>query len=54
MTGLKEKKALRIQNIAIFGYADASENDQLFQDVRHVSKTLAEAGYVVVDGEVRA
>lgn len=46
----KSKKALTIQNVAIFGYADASENDQLFKEVRAVSKILAEAGYTVVDG----
>lgn len=47
---LKSKKALTIQNVAIFGYADASENDELFQTVRMVSKELAQAGYIVVDG----
>jgi uncharacterized protein (TIGR00730 family) len=46
----KAKKALTVQNVAIFGYADSSENDPLFRDVREVSKKLAEAGYVVVDG----
>lgn len=46
----KAKKALTVQNVAIFGYADTSENDQLFQEVRAASKVLAEAGYVVVDG----
>ncbi len=46
----KAKKALTVQNVAIFGYADASENDELFQTVREVSKKLAEAGYIVVDG----
>lgn len=47
---LKEKKASTIQYIAIFGFADASENDKLFQTVRSVTKELAEAGYTVVDG----
>lgn len=46
----KAKKAITIQNVAIFGYADASENDELFKSVREVTKRLAEAGYVVVDG----
>lgn len=46
----KAKKALTIQNIAIFGYADAYENGELFKTVRAVSKKLAEAGYIVVDG----
>ena len=46
----KARKALTIQNIAIFGYADAAENDGLFKTVREVSKRLAEEGYIVVDG----
>ncbi|MBI2314751.1 LOG family protein [Candidatus Daviesbacteria bacterium] len=48
--GLKEKKAKTIQYVAVFGFADASENDGLFKTVRSVSKELAEAGYIVVDG----
>lgn len=47
---LREKKAKTIQYVAVFGYADASEKDDLFQTVREVSKELAEAGYTVVDG----
>lgn len=50
MNNLKAKKALSVQNIAIFGYADASENDELFRTVREVTKKLAETGYIVVDG----
>ena len=50
MDQLKEKKAKTIQYVAIFGFADASENDELFKSVREVTKELAEAGYVVVDG----
>lgn len=46
----KEKKAKTIQYVAIFGYADASENDELFKSVIAVTKKLAEAGYTVVDG----
>src|SRR5690349_20596066 len=46
----KEKKAKTIQYVAIFGYADTSENDALFKDVRSVTKELAEVGYIVVDG----
>lgn len=48
--GLKERKAKTIQYVAIFGYADASENSALFKSVREVTKELAEAGYTVVDG----
>lgn len=47
---LKERKAKTIQYVAVFGFADASENDELFKSVRAVTKELAEAGYVVVDG----
>lgn len=47
---LKEKKAGTIQYVAIFGFADTSENDELFTTVRTVTKELAEAGYTVVDG----
>lgn len=46
----KEEKAKTIQYVAIFGYADASENGKLFQTVREVTKKIAEAGYIVVDG----
>jgi uncharacterized protein (TIGR00730 family) len=45
-----KEKAKYIQNVAIFGYADTSNKDDLFQDVFEVSKELAEAGYTVVDG----
>ncbi|MDO8573365.1 MAG: LOG family protein [Candidatus Daviesbacteria bacterium] len=47
---LREKKARTIQYIAVFGYADAPENSELFQTVRDVTEKLAEAGYTVVDG----
>lgn len=47
---LKSKKVLTVQNVAIFGYADAVENGHLFDSVRAVSRKLAEAGYTVVDG----
>lgn len=39
-----------IKNVAIFGYADAQENDELFKSVVEVSRKLAEVGFVVVDG----
>lgn len=47
---LKERKAKTIQYVAVFGYADAPENSELFQTVRDVTKELAETGYTVVDG----
>jgi uncharacterized protein (TIGR00730 family) len=46
----KEKKAPTIQEVAIFGYADAVESDKLYSDVVEVCKKLAEAGYTIVDG----
>lgn len=39
-----------IQNVAIFGYADAPDKSQLFQQVRETARLLAQAGYIVVDG----
>ena len=50
MVDKKEKKALTIQNVAIFGYSDAPVRSRLFKAVREVTKCLAEAGYTVVDG----
>lgn len=47
---LKAQSEQSIKQVAIFGYADASENTELFKDVREVTKTLAQAGYIVVDG----
>lgn len=44
------EKAKFIQNVAIFGYADTSNKDDLFHDVFRVSKKLAEVGYTIVDG----
>jgi uncharacterized protein (TIGR00730 family) len=46
----KVEKASSIENVAIFGYADATRNDKLYKDVVKVTKMLAEAGYTVVDG----
>jgi len=45
-----KSKAKTIQNIAIFGYADTQEKDELFKNVFNVTKCLAEAGYTIVDG----
>lgn len=44
------KKAETIQNVAIFGFADAKPDSQLYQDAYAVCKALAKAGYTVVDG----
>lgn len=46
----KTLKAESIDRVAIFGFADAKEGDELFTSVVEVSKALAKAGYTVVDG----
>jgi uncharacterized protein (TIGR00730 family) len=46
----KDKKVRSIEQVAIFGYADALVKGNLFQTVLEVAKKLAEAGYIVVDG----
>ncbi|MDP3973430.1 MAG: LOG family protein [Candidatus Daviesbacteria bacterium] len=43
-------KAESISRVAIFGYADAKEGDELFTSVVEVTKALAQTGYIVVDG----
>lgn len=43
-------KAKTIQNIAVFGYADSREGDELFVTVMEVCRKLAKTGYTVVDG----
>lgn len=47
---LPSEKAQIIQNVAIFGFADAKPEDKVYKDAYKVCKTLAEAGYTVVDG----
>lgn len=44
------QKAESIQNIAIFGFADAEPQSKLYKDTFRVAKVLAEAGYTVIDG----
>lgn len=44
------EKVPTIENIAIFGYADTSKNDRLYQNVFKVANVLAKAGYTVVNG----
>lgn len=44
------KKATSIERVTIFGYSDAMPNDKLFKEVAEVTKSLAQAGYIVVDG----
>lgn len=43
-------RAKTIKNIAIFGYANTSNREVLYKQVFDVSRRLAEAGYIVVDG----
>ena len=45
-----EGKAQTIEQVAIFGFADSVEGQPLYTQVFEVAKTLAEAGYIVVDG----
>lgn len=45
-----QEKAASIQNVAIFGFADAKEDSKLYQDAYKVTYALAKAGYTVVDG----
>lgn len=47
---LLPEKAEGIEQVAVFGYADADKDDPLYKSVFGVSKKLAEAGYTVVDG----
>lgn len=44
------REPVRIRHVAIFGYADAEPGGSLYKNVVEVSKKLAEAGYIVVDG----
>lgn len=43
-------KAKSIDHVAIFGSAHAKEGDEVVKDAYEISKTLAEAGYVIVNG----
>ena len=44
------KKAKNIEQIAIFGSSHAAQDSKLAKDAFEVSKKLAEAGYILVDG----
>ncbi len=44
------REAHVIHQVAIFGYADAVEDDELYKSAVEVSKRLAEAGYGIVNG----
>lgn len=47
---MDKSKAKTIQNIAIFGFADSKEGDDLFVTVTEVCRELAKTGYTIVDG----
>ena len=50
MADRKIKKAKDIDHVTIFGSAHARENSKVVKDTYQVCKTLAEAGYVIVNG----
>lgn len=50
MADKKIKKAKDIDHVTIFGSAHALGNSQVVKDTYKVCKTLAEAGYVIVNG----
>ena len=39
-----------IKRVTIFGYAEAKEGEELFENTRETAKLLAEAGYTIVNG----
>ncbi len=43
-------KAPRIHDVTIFGFSECSPESTLYKDVLKVSKTLAEAGYRIING----
>ena len=50
MADVNIQKAKNIEQIAIFGSSHATLDSQLAKDAFEVSKKLAEAGYILVDG----
>lgn len=44
------QKPESINRVAVFGFADAKETDELYAEVVLVTKILAENGYIIVDG----
>lgn len=47
---VKPTAVLPIKQIAIFGYADAPDDGELYKSVVEVAKQLAQSGYTIVDG----
>ncbi|OGD86902.1 hypothetical protein A2Z23_01400 [Candidatus Curtissbacteria bacterium RBG_16_39_7] len=41
---------MRIKEIAIFGFADAKENSQVYKEAFETAKLLAENGFVIING----
>lgn len=50
MDNSKFKKAKNIEQVAVFGSSHANPESELAKEAFEVSKKLAEAGYIVVDG----
>lgn len=50
MVDLNIKKAASIDHVTIFGSAHAKDNSQVAKDAYEVCKTLAEGGYIIVNG----
>lgn len=44
------EKARTVARVAIFGFADAKLGDKVYDEAFKVARTLAEAGYTIVDG----
>lgn len=47
---LDHARPVSIERVAVFGYADAPQSDELYKSTFEVAKALAENGYLVVDG----
>ena len=47
---LRLEKASSVEQVAIFGFADAKPGDKVYKDAFKVASALAGAGYTVVDG----
>lgn len=41
---------MTVRNIAVFGYSQAKPDSSVFKDAKKVCKTLAEAGFIIVNG----
>lgn len=46
----EDEKASTVEQVAIFGFADAKPGDKVYHEAFEVASALAQAGYTVVDG----